>query len=82
MRGREVRGAPYSAQWESSTHSGSPDVFRELVGFRLVSDNVDQVCRGGSGNYDPQFARGAGRYGNGPEFRGVFLGFRLVWDRT
>lgn len=52
------------------------------LGFRLVHGNVDQVCRGGCGNYDQQFARGAGGYSDDPALRSGFLGFRLVWGRT
>lgn len=82
MRGREVRGAPYSAQWESSTHSGSPDVFRELVGFRLVSDNVTRLYRGGHWDDEPEHAIVASRDCHPPSTNFDFLGFRLVWDRT
>lgn len=79
---KKLRGSYYVDGRRSLTLTTSDDDKLVDIGFRLTHDNVDQVCRGGSGNYDPQFARGAGRYGNGPDFRGVFLGFRLVWDRT
>lgn len=82
MRGREVRGAPYSAQWESSTHSGSPDVFRELVGFRLVHGITDQVCSGGLWRDDDSLARAGHRGRLAPGNQGGRLGFRLVWGRT
>lgn len=81
MRGREVRGAPYSAQWESSTHSGSPDVYRELVGFRLVHDNSVRVIRGGSWNVSSEDARAGFRFRYVPADCDNALGLRLICDK-
>lgn len=78
MRGREVRGAPYSAQWESSTHSGSPDVYRELVGFRLVHDSEQRKARGAPWTIPEPEGLGAL---NRPHSSGRTVGFRLAHDK-
>jgi formylglycine-generating enzyme required for sulfatase activity len=41
-----------------------------------------RVIRGGSWNDDPGFLRASARFGNFPDFRYNFLGFRLVQDMT
>ena len=42
------------------------------------SSGSDRVVRGGSWDYDPQFARVANRNGDAPGRRYSRLGFRLV----
>ena len=42
------------------------------------SSGSDRVVRGGSWDYDPQFARVAYRGSNSPGLRLSYLGFRLM----
>ena len=78
---KNLRGSYYVDGRRSLTLTTSDDDKLVDVGFRLVHDNVDQVCRGGSWGGVPQGARVALRSSDGPAGRSGLLGIRLVWDR-
>ena len=73
---RKINGAMLeqtAARW--------PQSHQHNVGFRLVHDNVDQACRGGSW-FDSDGAGEAYRHSEGPRVRTDYFSFRLVWGRS
>ena len=52
----------------------------DVVGFRLVHDDVGRVYRGGFRTLDAKAAREEHRYWNFPSIQSAVLGIRIVAD--
>jgi formylglycine-generating enzyme required for sulfatase activity len=66
--------------WEWCADGYAADYYKQSPAADPPGSGVaaHRVIRGGSWDHDPQFARSACRYGNTPEYRADYLGFRLA----